>query len=170
MSASLTWRRCKSPVRVVHAAALSLEVREQPDRPLLETLTDHLQAQSLLLILDNCEHLSATCASLAEALLARCPRLQLLATLRQSLGIAGERAWRLPSLTLPEGSKREWEKEKEAPAVLMGSEAVQLFVERGTSAHPAFHLTRRTSSARRRYAVCWTASHWRWRWQRRGCG
>src|SRR5205823_15080682 len=91
----------QDPAHVVHAAALSLELREEPDRPLLETLADRLQARSLLLILDNCEPLRAAIASLAEALQARCPHLQMLATSRQSLGIAGERTWCVPSLTLP---------------------------------------------------------------------
>jgi predicted ATPase/DNA-binding SARP family transcriptional activator len=132
----------QDPARVVQAAALSLELREDPNRPLLETLLDHLQARSLLLILDNCEHLAGACASLAQALLARCPQLQLLTTSRQPLGIPGERAWRVPSFAFPEGSEKGWEQEKEAPAVLMGSEAVRFFVERATSAHPAFRLTR----------------------------
>lgn len=125
----------KDPGRVVQAVALALKVREEPNRPLLKTLLDHLQARSLLLILDNCEHLLSGCASLAEALLAHCPHLRVLATSRQPLRAAEERTWHVPSLTLPEGRKQG------AQAILMESEAAQLFVECATSAYPAFRLT-----------------------------
>src|SRR5712691_4183072 len=54
---------------VPHALARVLGVQEEPGRALVDTLTDYLRAKRLLLLLDNCEHLVAACASLAEALL-----------------------------------------------------------------------------------------------------
>ena len=55
-----------------------------------------------LLVLDNCEHLIAACAQLAEELLRTALRLRILATSREGLGITGETLWRVPSLSVPD--------------------------------------------------------------------
>src|SRR5207244_2381393 len=65
---------------VPQTVATALGVREEPGRSVLETLTDHLRPRQALLVLDNCEHLVAACARLAEALLRACPRLRIFAT------------------------------------------------------------------------------------------
>src|SRR5262245_23669689 len=57
------------PALVPEAVATALGVREEPGRPLVATLADALRPKRLLLVLDNCEHLLAACAALAEALL-----------------------------------------------------------------------------------------------------
>ena len=75
---------------------------EVPGAPVLETLQEALGARHLLMVLDNCEHLIDACAHLANALLSACPRLRLLATSRQALGLTGEMPWRVPSLSLPD--------------------------------------------------------------------
>ena len=78
-------------------------VCEQPGRSLSATLADSLVARKLLLVLDNCEHLIAACATLAETLLCACPDLHILATSREALQIGGEATYRVPSLsTRPE--------------------------------------------------------------------
>jgi predicted ATPase/DNA-binding XRE family transcriptional regulator len=89
------------PGLVDAALARALSVREQPPAPILTTLAKHLKARQLLLVVDNCEHLVGACASLADALLRSCPRLRMLATSREALGIDGELTWRVPSLTTP---------------------------------------------------------------------
>ena len=89
------------PALVPQAVAQAVGVREEPGRPLLATLVDALKPRRLLLVLDNCEHLLDACARLADALLRACPRLRLLATSREALGIAGETVWRVPSLPVP---------------------------------------------------------------------
>jgi transcriptional regulator with XRE-family HTH domain len=71
---------------VPQAVATILSVREQPGQPLLESLSTFLQPQQVLL-LDNCEHLAGACAALADALLRVCPRLTILATSREALGL-----------------------------------------------------------------------------------
>jgi predicted ATPase len=86
---------------VASAVAQALGVRELRNRPLLETLLTHLKQKPLLLIFDNCEHVIAEAAVLADALLARCPRIRVLATSREPLRIASEYAYRLPSLPVP---------------------------------------------------------------------
>src|SRR5579871_1553063 len=84
------------PTRVVQAVATVLGIREQPGTPLLQTLVSTLQSRTLLLLLDNCEHLLEACGELAAALLRGCPSVQLLATSRERLGIAGEQTYRAP--------------------------------------------------------------------------
>src|SRR5207244_2552848 len=83
---------------VPRAVAAALGVVEQPDRPVLDTLRDFLRPRHLLLVLDNCEHLTTACAELATTLLQSCPQLRLLATSRERLEVAGERTYLVPSL------------------------------------------------------------------------
>src|ERR671913_1762039 len=90
------------PSLVAQAVGSTLGVREQPGRSLTEMLSGYLGSKKLLLVLDNCEHLVEACAELAEALLRFCPGLGVLATSREALGITGEIAWPVPSLSLPD--------------------------------------------------------------------
>jgi predicted ATPase/class 3 adenylate cyclase len=83
------------------AVAGALRIPPQPGRAALEVLADALGPQDLLIVLDNCEHLIGGCATTAEAILQRCPRVHLLATSREPLGVDGERIYRVPSLSLP---------------------------------------------------------------------
>jgi predicted ATPase len=88
----------RDPSLVASAIATALGVQEVPNRSLLETLTASLKTKALLLILDNCEHLVEDVATVVRALLSSCPDIQVLATSRERLATAGERAYRLPSL------------------------------------------------------------------------
>jgi non-specific serine/threonine protein kinase len=67
---------------------------------------DVLALQDVLIVLDNCEHLIGGCAKTAEAIVRRCPRVHLLATSREPLGIGGETLYRVPSLSLPGPMRR----------------------------------------------------------------
>ena len=89
-------------VAVPAAIASALRIPAQPAQPVLDTLADALGPQDLLIVLDNCEHLIGGCAKTAETILQRCPQVHLIATSREPLGVAGERLYRLPSLSLPE--------------------------------------------------------------------
>ena len=74
-------------------------------------------------MVDNCEHLIDACAKTAEAIVRRCPRVHLLATSREPLGIGGETIYRVPSLSLPGPG--------EAGLLAPGScDAVALFADR----------------------------------------
>jgi predicted ATPase/class 3 adenylate cyclase len=128
------------PDYVPQAVASALGVREVPGRPLVTTLLDYLQRKKLLLILDNCEHLIAACARLAEAILRAGQNLRMLATSREALNIPGEVAWRVPSLLLPEF--------RNLPPLeeLTRFESVRLFIERATAAQPSFTLTRENAT------------------------
>lgn len=129
------------PDLVPQAVASALGVREQPGRELAETLSDFLRPKSLLLILDNCEHVLVACARLSHTLLRACPGLRILATSRERLSIAGETAWRVPSLTAPDP--------RSLPPLdrLRGFEAVRLFAERAASVLPSFTVMRENAHA-----------------------
>src|SRR5207302_195947 len=111
-----------------------------------ETLLAELGPKSLLLVLDNCEHLLDAVAELAGQLLARCPKVRVLATSRERLGLGGEAAWRVPSLTVPD--ERELLKVEQSPpnagleasnaSTLLNYDAVRLFVQRAAEAVPGF--------------------------------
>jgi predicted ATPase/class 3 adenylate cyclase len=124
------------PALVLQAVATVLGVREEPGRPLTLTLVDVLKPKRLLFLLDNCEHLLQACATLAEVLLRGCPGVQILATSREGLNIAGETTYRLPSLSLPDLRAPLPTAER-----LMEYEAARLFIDRATAALPAFTLT-----------------------------
>jgi len=113
------------------AAALGLP--ERPGRSPAGQLVAYLRPRSLLLVLDNCEHLTA-CAHLAETLLRSSPGLRLLATSREGLGVAGEMLWRVPSLSVPPANEIAYDE-------LAGFESVRLFMDRGAAVRPDFHLT-----------------------------
>ena len=132
------------PQIVVQVVANVLTVRETSGRSLLEALIDYLRYKSLLLVLDNCEHLIEACAQLADNLLHACPNLKILASSREALGIAGEVAFRVPSLSLPPAS---FKAGSHSLADLEQSEAVRLFVERAQAVSPAFCLEQENAPA-----------------------
>jgi len=118
---------------VPQTVASILNVREERGRAMVETLSDYLRERNLLLVLDNCEHLVSACALMVDRLLRACPKLRILATSREVLGIAGETVFRVPSLSLPD-LKSDIERVHQ-------SEAVQLFINRTASVQPALTLT-----------------------------
>ena len=129
------------PALVPSTVASALRVPEQPGRDVLETLTDALRSKTLLLVLDNCEHLLAACADVATALLRACPKVRVLATSREGLDVPGETLWRVPSLSLPDI--------RNLPPTgdLVLYEAVRLFVDRAMAITPQFTITSENASA-----------------------
>jgi predicted ATPase len=123
------------------AVATTLAVQERPGRPLLDTLAEALGPRAILLVLDNCEHLVEACAELADDLLRRCPRLRVLATSREPLGVVGEAVWRVPSLAVPDHAP------PSGPDLLLRFEAVRLFAERAALVLPGFEVTERNREA-----------------------
>ncbi|MFZ6031333.1 MAG: tetratricopeptide repeat protein [Chloroflexota bacterium] len=131
------------PALVPQAVIKALGVQEEPGRTPLATLADYVRSRHMLILLDNCEHLIQACAQLAGALLQACPRLRILATSREALGIPGEVIFYVPSLSLPPLDPHY------TPSVDSAStyEAVQLFVQRATAAQPSFKLTGENAAA-----------------------
>jgi predicted ATPase/class 3 adenylate cyclase/DNA-binding CsgD family transcriptional regulator len=110
------------PELVAHTAAAAIGVREAPGRPMLGTLIDAIGDQNLLMILDNAEHVLGEVAELANAIIRSCPRVFLLVTSREPLGVGGEHVFRVPGLAVPPADLA-------APDLLAAFESVQLFAE-----------------------------------------
>src|SRR4029453_8457139 len=121
------------PALVPLAVARATGVIPAPHRPITDELVRHLQPRQTLLLIDNCEHLLATTATLMAHLLAACPALQVLATSRAPLRIRGEQVLPVDPLPLPPAADQ-------LAKTLAQNEAVQLFVERAHAAAPSFHL------------------------------
>ena len=115
------------PAQVIPALAQVFGLQEVHSNPLANLLVDFLRSKKLLLLLDNCEHLIETCAQLANDLLRQCAGLKILASSREALGIAGEAAYRIPSLA--------------------SEEAQRLFVERAHAANSRFSQTDTNASS-----------------------
>src|SRR5262249_4417708 len=81
------------PLLVPQAVASVVGAPERAGRTVTESLADALRPKHLLLVLDNCEHLVATCVELIEALLLTCPQVHILVTSREALTVTGETTW-----------------------------------------------------------------------------
>jgi predicted ATPase/DNA-binding CsgD family transcriptional regulator len=112
--------------------AEALGVPERPAQSLDDTLVEVLRDRELLLLVDNCEHLLDATARLVDRLLDSCPRLSILATSREAIGVEGEARWPVPPLSVPEDGSSE---------KLEGYESVRLFVERAGGRDPSFILS-----------------------------
>lgn len=115
-----------NPLLVPVVLTRTLGLADQPGRSTMEALAKFVRDRTLLLVLDNCEHLLDASADLVTALLDAGPDVTVLATSREPIGIAGELTWRVPSLSVDE-------------------EAVELFVDRARRTRPDFRLTEENS-------------------------
>ncbi len=100
----------------------------------LDIVLGYLEKRTLLLILDNCEHVIAEARQVAASIIQSCPYARILSTSREALEIAGERVYRLPSLAIPDSRES-------AQNVLSSSDAVALFVDRALAVDAMFSLT-----------------------------
>lgn len=110
------------PSLVPHTMALTLGLREDPKRSVLDLLCDTLRERRILLLFDNCEHVLDACAHLINALLETCPQLKILTTSREPLNMTGEAIYRVPSLGLPN--------QQQILDTFRNYESIQLFEER----------------------------------------
>lgn len=144
------------PAFVAQAIAETLGVEEAVGRSLTQALISHLADKRLLLVLDNCEHLTGRVGQLGQALLRSSPQLRLLVTSQRPLSIPGETVWRVPSLTLPALTLPQTSDGDGAASALLAelrqAESVQLFVARAQAALPSFTLAE--SNARAVGLIC----------------
>ena len=124
------------PALVPAVVAAALGVREQPGVPAAEVLAGVLARLQLLLVLDNCEHVIGAAAELCGTLLAAADDVQIVATSREPLRVAGEAVYRLAPLTLPGPDERAG-----------GAEAVALFADRARRAGTRFAVEEQAGPA-----------------------
>ncbi len=118
------------------AAVLGVkEAKATAEQGVLASLVEHTKGRRLLLILDNCEHLVGACARLAKALAESNPRLNILATSREALRLAGESCYPLSPLAVADLDQAV------GAETVARNDAVRLFVDRAIAAQPAFRLT-----------------------------
>src|SRR5688572_11597691 len=122
---------------VLSTIASTFNLRELQGVRLIDTVTDYLRGKQLLLVLDNCEHLLETCAQLSDHFLHACPKLKIITSSREALGINGETVYQVPSLSLPQDVE-----DLRDAGDLMNYEATRLFTERAIKANPQFTLTK----------------------------
>ncbi|MGP3983588.1 ATP-binding protein [Streptomyces sp. KR80] len=123
----------RDPALLAETAEENLGLRQSP-RPALDTVVDYLRPRELLLVLDNCEHLIEDCALFVAALIRSCPRLRILVTSRQSLGVYGETVLVVPPLPVPDPEQ------VLSPDALMQYDSVRMFVDRASAVLPKFDL------------------------------
>jgi predicted ATPase/DNA-binding SARP family transcriptional activator len=136
------------PDLVLPTIAAACGIREEPGRPLLDTLIDHLASRRLLLVVDNMEHVAAAAPIVGE-LLAACPHLKALITSRGRLRLRGEQEYPVQPLAVPETE------EKLPPSsvlrlpsmALADVPAVALFLQRARAARPDFALSGANAAA-----------------------
>ncbi len=121
--------------------AAVFDIPTQANIPVTELLINFLRAKSLLLLLDNCEHLLDACARLTTTLLTNCADLKVLATSREALAIDGEALYRVPSLSV--AANQSFELTENMP----GYESVQLFIERAQLVQTDFSMTVENTSS-----------------------
>ena len=129
------------PEVVALAVAGGLGAREHPGQDVVETIAEHVTDRSMLIVLDNCEHLAAAAAELAHRLFGACPALSILATSRGLLGVDGERQLAVPPLSLPRGDSTP------APSALVEFDAVRFFEQRAQLVLPSFRLANDNAAA-----------------------
>ena len=128
------------PELLPQVVATTFQLRKNPNQSLQATLLEFLREKSLILLLDNCEHLIDACAGLAGLLLGQCPGITIMATSRERMEIDGEAVFLLQPLRVPD-------EDVEDLAGLLAFEAVALFIERGRMARPGFDLTPENAAA-----------------------
>ena len=129
------------PSLVPQEVAKVLDVRDVPNRPIIEALVEQLRSKEILLVLDNCEHLILACAQIVDGLLRGCKNVKILATSREALDLLGETTWPVPSLSLPRVGD---------PVSIRGLgkfESTRLFTERAEGIQPQFRLTDQNMAA-----------------------
>ncbi|MGE5849259.1 MAG: tetratricopeptide repeat protein, partial [Candidatus Methylomirabilota bacterium] len=122
------------PGLLASSIAMTLGLRENPARPVVESLKDSLQGKHVLLVLDNFEQIVAAAPVVAD-LLAACPGVKVLITTRVVLHLSGEHEYPVAPLKLPEAGR------DLAPEALERYPAIALFVRRARAVKPAFQLT-----------------------------
>ena len=121
-------------VDVAPAILRALETHAEAGESPADAIVRALRSQLLLLILDNCEHVVDEVAKLTDLITRHCPRVKLLATSREPLGVDGEEVFRVRSMALPEG-------EVSGVEDVAGIDAVDLFVTRARAHDRDFVLT-----------------------------
>lgn len=120
-----------SAQRVAGACVAALGLSERSEPALADRIAAHLTERNALLVLDNCEHVHAGAAAIADAMLARAGAGRIVATSREALGVAGEQLYPVRALSLPATSQL---------SEIRAADAVRLFADRARRSVPEFEI------------------------------
>jgi len=120
---------------IADALASAVGLRDVPGMDPLRAVREHIERRRILLVIDNCEHVAASAASVLEFLLKSCPDLTVLATSRERLALPGEQLFRVPPLSCPGGQRAS------VSRLLSTCEAARLFMDRAQAVRPDFSPT-----------------------------
>ena len=123
----------RDPQLLPHTVANALELRQVSADPTAD-LSAYLEQQRLLVVLDNCEHLTDACAVLVSKVLAAAPGLRILATSRHVLGVEGEQILSVPPLSTPDMDR------EVSAGDATHYESVTLFLDRAAAVAPGFEI------------------------------
>lgn len=123
---------------IVPTVTTALGLRESQTGRVDDALISYLRSKSLLMILDNCEHMVQACAALAQRILQACPRVQILATSREALHLSGETILPLQPLAVPDPITA---LTSNTITEVLQYDAIRLFIDRIRSVQPYFQLT-----------------------------
>ncbi len=128
------------PGLVPTTIATAVHVKEEPNRQITDTLTDHLRDKEMLLVLDNFEQIIEAAPTVSE-LLSKAPGLKCLVTSREVLRVTGEQEYPVPPMNLPDPRRLP------DPDALAEYESVALFVQTARAVRPDFRLTEENAPA-----------------------
>ncbi|MBS1723251.1 MAG: tetratricopeptide repeat protein [Armatimonadetes bacterium] len=126
---------------LAQATASVLGLTEEPGVPFEDALVRYLRSKAALVLFDNCEHVVDACAALAQRLLHTCPEVRLLVTSRESMRMAEETTYRVPSLATPDPES------DTTVEALAPYETVRLFLERAEQVRSGFSFTDESAPA-----------------------
>ena len=128
------------PELVAESIARPLDIPQEPGRPIIETLSEHLADAEVLIVLDNFEQV-IDAAPVVSTLLAAVPSSRILVTSREPLRVDGEHEFAVPPMALPDVSA------PADPNRLLAYESVALFADRARTIDPRFALDASTAEA-----------------------
>lgn len=139
----------RDPTFVPQLVSQVLGLQPTTNEPVLDSLLRFGRDKQMLLVLDNCEHLSLACAQLAQSLLSQLSRLQILATSREPLVVSGETTYPVSGLVWPSLAALSLSNRQNSPSLaeLRDYDAVRLFLERARAISPSFNLTAENAPA-----------------------
>lgn len=117
------------PAMVAETTRGILGVKLRSGQSIEDCLAEFLSTRSMLVVLDNCEHVVGAAAALVERLLSTTGGSRVLATSREGLAVPGERVVALAPLMVPSN---------DTPAAVLNSESVRLFLDRAADARDGF--------------------------------
>ena len=129
------------PESIGRVALATIGVQERPGSSAARQLATELGERRSLVVLDNCEHVVASCATFVAELLAASTTTAVLATSREPLGVPGEITWRVPSLPSPPPERHL------GAEALADYDAVALFADRAERVRPSFAITEENARA-----------------------